>query len=118
MNFSSNSTLGGCAVGADGTLYWPGPQGVKGDVGDKGVTGDHRKQYIVNYRGLTIKALIHPDTYATFEDVVSGITGDELEFLRVVNQQDYEEIREEWAKEYRRQESFRAFERSVYESDR
>lgn len=114
MNFPTNNTPSGCAVGADGTVYWPGPAGIKGDIGDKGIASDPRKQYVISYCGLTIKAWIHPDTYAAFEDVVSGVTGDELEFLKVVNKQDYEEIREEWAKEYRLRESFRAFERGEF----
>lgn len=96
---------------------WRGPKGDSGAVGQKGCGkpdskikpfGD-MKGYCLSYSGIVFKAWIKEDTFSIIEDA-TNVTGDELELIKVINQNDWESIREAWAEAWKKQKAYRAFE--------
>lgn len=91
-------------------------KGPKGEAGASGVsgTGDmllpgRLRPYNLIYAGLVFKVWLNPDTFALIEDP-TNVTGDELEFIKVINQEEWESIRGAWADAWQKQKAYRAFE--------
>lgn len=92
----------GVAIGLDGML---GPTGTKGHPG---VAGIHTELYMLSYAGLPFKVRLKPETFAMIEDATQ-LNGDELSFIRVVDEHEWKSIREAWAEEWNKRRADRAF---------
>lgn len=101
-------------------------KGPKGDTGETGImgtpgpkgspTGALRKNYCLRYAGLDFIVWIEPDTFTMIEDA-TNVAGDELDFIKVINQRDWESIREAWADAWQKQKAYRAFEIGDFEDE-
>lgn len=109
-----NTVAGVQPMGANGDI---GVQGVRGPVGSKGVTGEPgKKRYELGYLGLAFSALLETDTPNFFADP-QNIVKEELDFLAVVNNKEWLNIRGEWAREYNLYWAHKAFDHGEYIDD-
>jgi len=65
------------------------------------------------YCGIEFEVRIYPASKQYFEDL-DNITGDELDFLKVMCQEDFDAIRESWAVAWTKKKAFEAFDRGEF----
>ncbi len=100
--------------GISGTGIRPsGPTGVRGTVGDKGKPS---VLCTMVYCGIVFEVRVDPGSKEYFEDL-SNITGDELDFLKVMCREDFDAIREAWAVAWTKKKAFEAFDRGEFEDE-
>lgn len=68
----------------------------------------HTKLYVLSYAGLPFKVRLKPETFAMIEDATQ-LNGDELSFIKVMDESEWESIRESWAEEWNKRRAYRAF---------
>lgn len=95
-------------MGADGTM---GPKGMKGEPG---VAGIPTEKYILCYAGLHFEIWLKPGTFSMIEDATQ-VNGDELEFIKMVDEGEWTKIREAWCSEWHKRRGHKAFEMGLYE---
>lgn len=108
--FSADSGV----MGVNGMM---GPQGLGGLKGEPGVMGRgdvEREKYILSYAGLPFEIWLKPGTFAMIEDATE-VNGDELEFIKMMDKDEWEKIRETWCLEWHKRRGHRAFEAGLYE---
>lgn len=86
-----------------------GPRGDAGVSGTPGPMGVHTELYVLSYAGLPFKVRLKPETFAMIEDATE-LNGDELAFIKMVDEQEWKSIRESWAEEWNNRRAYRAFE--------
>jgi hypothetical protein len=89
----------------------PGPQGPRGEPGTPGI---EREKYILRYAGLPFEIWLKPGTFAMIEDATE-VNGDDLEFIKMMDKDEWEKIRETWCLEWHKRRGHRAFEAGLYE---
>lgn len=99
------------SIGVDGSIK--GDKGDRGPVGTKGILGTRRERYVLSYCGIVFEIDLKPETFAMIEDA-TYLNGDELEFIRVMDKEEWEIIREGWAMARFRKQSYEAFERGEW----
>ena len=95
----------GVVMGIDGLS---GPRGDIGVSGKPGPMGISTELYVLSYAGLPFKVRLKPETFAMIEDATQ-VNGDELSFIKVVDEYEWESIREAWAEEWNKRRAYRAF---------
>lgn len=95
----------GVVIGRDGML---GPRGEPGLPGTPGPVGVCTELYVLSYAGLAFKVRLKPETFAMIEDATQ-LNGDELSFIKVVDESEWKSIREAWAEEWNKRRAYRAF---------
>ncbi|QQG33492.1 tail fiber protein [Pectobacterium phage PcCB7V] len=95
----------GVVIGIDGML---GPRGKTGLSGTPGPMGVCTELYVLSYAGLAFKVRLKPETFAMIEDATQ-LNGDELSFIKVVDESEWKSIREAWAEEWNKRRAYRAF---------
>lgn len=88
-----------------------GPQGPRGEPGTPGI---EREKYILRYAGLHFEIWLKPGTFAMIEDATE-VNGDDLEFIKMMDKDEWEKIRETWCLEWHKRRGHRAFEAGLYE---
>lgn len=89
----------------------PGPQGPRGEPGTPSI---EREKYILRYAGLPFEIWLKPGTFAMIEDATE-VNGDDLEFIKMMDKDEWEKIRETWCLEWHKRRGHRAFEAGLYE---
>lgn len=100
----------GVVMGLDGVL------GQKGDTGTPGPMGIRTELYVLSYAELPFKVRLKPETFAMIEDATQ-LNGDELSFIKVVDESEWKSIREAWAEEWNKRRAYRAFDSGEMMSD-
>lgn len=95
----------GVVMGIDGLS---GPRGDIGVSGKPGPMGISTELYVLSYAGLPFKVRLKPETFAMIEDATQ-LNGDELSFIKVVDEGEWKAIREAWANEWNKRRAYRAF---------
>lgn len=95
----------GVVMGIDGLS---GPRGDIGVSGTPGPMGISTELYVLSYAGLPFKVRLKPETFAMIEDATQ-LNGDELSFIKVVDESEWKSIREAWAEEWNKRQAYRAF---------
>uniref|UniRef100_UPI003D45E0C0 hypothetical protein n=1 Tax=Escherichia coli TaxID=562 RepID=UPI003D45E0C0 len=95
----------GVVMGLNGML---GPRGDTGVSGTPGPMGICTELYVLSYAGLPFKVRLKPETFAMIEDATQ-LNGDELSFIRVVDESEWKSIRDAWAEEWNKRRAYRAF---------
>ena len=85
-----------------------GPRGDVGVSGTPGPMGISTELYVLSYAGLPFKVRLKPETFAMIEDATQ-LNGDELSFIKVVDESEWKSIREAWAEEWNKRQAYRAF---------
>lgn len=86
-----------------------GMTGPRGQKGVPGVDGVFKEPYVLSYAGLPFRVTLKPETFAMIEDATQ-LNGDELSFIKVVDEHEWKSIREAWAEEWNKRRAYRAFE--------
>ncbi|UTC25403.1 hypothetical protein P7_213 [Pectobacterium phage vB_PcaM_P7_Pc] len=105
MNQLRYDPVTGVVMGVDGLS---GPRGDIGVSGTPGPVGVHTELYVLSYAGLPFKVRLKPETFAMIEDATQ-LNGDELSFIKVVDESEWKSIREAWAEEWNKRQAYRAF---------
>lgn len=84
-----------------------GMEGPKGVCGEPGTPG--RNRYFLVYCGITFPVELMPETFDMIEDATS-VNGDELAFIKVINEDEWKRIRGAWAQKWQQNKAFEAFE--------
>lgn len=114
--FSADSGV----MGVNGMLGPQAPGGPKGEPGVMGTPGTkgrgdvEREKYILCYAGLHFEIWLKPGTFAMIEDATE-VNGDDLEFIKMMDKDEWEKIRETWCLEWHKRRGHRAFEAGLYE---
>lgn len=98
----------GVVMGVNGMLGPRGDMGVSGVCGTPGPMGICTELYVLSYAGLPFKVRLKPETFAMIEDATQ-LNGDELSFIKVVDESEWKSIREAWAEEWNKRQAYRAF---------
>lgn len=98
----------GVVMGVNGMLGPRGDMGVPGVCGTPGPMGICTELYVLSYAGLPFKVRLKPETFAMIEDATQ-LNGDELSFIKVVDESEWKSIREAWAEEWNKRQAYRAF---------
>ncbi|AKY03931.1 hypothetical protein ADU18_0027 [Cronobacter phage PBES 02] len=98
----------GVVMGLNGMLGPKGDTGVSGVSGTPGPMGISTELYFLSYAGLPFKVRLKPETFAMIEDATQ-LNGDELSFIKVVDESEWKSIREAWAEEWNKRQAYRAF---------
>lgn len=106
MNRLRYDPVTGVVMGVDGLS---GPRGDVGVSGNPGPMSHHTELYVLSYAGLPFKVRLKPETFAMIEDATQ-LNGDELSFIKMVDEQEWKSIRESWAEEWNNRRAYRAFE--------
>lgn len=85
-----------------------GSRGDPGCPGHPGPVGISTELYVLSYAGLPFKVRLKPETFAMIEDAAQ-LNGDELSFIKVVDESEWKSIREAWAEEWNKRQAYRAF---------
>lgn len=100
---SFNTTIGVQTLGPQGV------SGIRGPVGVAGAPGIRKERYMLAYSGLPFEVILKPDTFAMIEDATK-VNGDELSFIKMVDVEEWEVIREAWATAWTKRKAYSAFE--------
>jgi|AGFT01.1.fsa_nt_gi hypothetical protein len=84
-----------------------GMQGPKGVCGEPGPPG--RDRYTLTYCGIHFLVELLPSTFDMIEDA-TNVNGDELAFIKVINEDEWKRIRGAWAHKWQQNKAFEAFE--------
>lgn len=94
-----------------------GVQGMQGPKGLSGVRGDDgmksREKYTLSYCGVHFLVELLPETFAMIEDA-TNLNGDELNFIKVINEDEWKRIRDAWSWKWHEKKAYAAFERGEY----
>lgn len=101
-------------MGIDGMRGDTGVSGHPGHKGPPGEPGIPMEKYILCYAGLPFEIWLKPTTFEMIEDSTQ-VTGDELEFIKVIDQKEWEKIREMWCAEWHKRRGYKAFQMGLYE---
>lgn len=85
-----------------------GPQGVCGEPGPPG-----RDKYTLSYCGVPFIVELLPETFGMIEDA-TNLNGDELNFIKVINEDEWKRIRDAWSWKWHEKKAYAAFERGEY----
>lgn len=89
----------------------PGPQGPRGEPGTPSI---EREKYILRYAGLPFEIWLKPGTFAMIEDATE-VNGDDLEFIKMMDKEEWELIREMWCLEWHKRRGHSAFAAGLHE---
>lgn len=84
-----------------------GMEGPKGPCGEPGQPG--RNRYLLVYCGITFLVELMPETFDMIEDA-TNVNGDELAFIKVINEDEWKRIRDAWSQKWQQNKAFEAFE--------
>lgn len=103
------STLAGVqALGtATAKNFWDGIQGPMGVKGDAGVRAD---VYALVYCEIAFRVQIEKGTFDLIEDA-KCLTKEELDFIKIINEKEWDKIRKAWCEEWRKRYEYSMFER-------
>lgn len=101
-------------MGVQGMSGPSAPSGPRGEPGVMGEPGIPMEKYILCYAGLPFEIWLKPTTFEMIEDSTQ-VTGDELEFIKVIDQKEWEKIREMWCAEWHKRRGYKAFQMGLYE---
>lgn len=87
-----------------------GVRGLRGNPGNPGPPG--KEMYMLTYCGIHVKVPLDKSTFDLIEDATC-LNGDELQLIKVVNEQDWKTIRAEWSKQWQQDRAFAAFEEGL-----
>lgn len=82
-----------------------GPEGVCGQPGPP----SGRNRYFLVYCGITFLVELMPEIFDMIEDA-TNVNGDELAFIKVINEDEWKRIRGAWAQKWQQNKAFEAFE--------
>lgn len=97
----------GVVMGVNGMMM--GPKGDTGERGPVGTPGVAMERYILSYAGIPFRVTLKPETFSMIEDATQ-LNGDELSFIKMVDETEWKSIREAWAEEWNKRKAYRAFE--------
>lgn len=97
----------GVVMGVNGMMM--GPRGITGKTGTPGPMGVPVERYVLSYAGLPFHVTLKPETFAMIEDATQ-LNGDELSFIKVVDEDEWKSIREAWSAAWNQRRAYRAFE--------
>lgn len=98
----------GLVMGTNGVL---GPKGEKGEPGPPGIPTE---RYVLSYAGLPFQVVLKPATFAMIEDA-TNVNGDDLELIKMVDKEEWENIRKMWCAEWHKRRGHLAFEMGLHE---
>lgn len=101
----------GLVVGNSGVL---GPKGEKGETGPVGPPGIPMARYVLSYAGLPFQVVLKTATFAMIEDA-TNVNGDDLELIKMVDKEEWENIRKMWCAEWHKRRGHKAFEMGLHE---
>ncbi|QPI18266.1 hypothetical protein POP15_218 [Pectobacterium phage POP15] len=81
-----------------------GPKGMRGEPGPPG-----KETYMLSYCGIHVKVPLDKSTFDLIEDATE-LNGDDLQLIKMVNEQDWKTIREAWADQWQKNKAYAAFE--------
>lgn len=81
-----------------------GPKGMKGEPGQPG-----KETYMLSYCGIHVKVPLDKSTFDLIDDATE-LNGDDLSLIKMVNEQDWNTIREAWADQWQKNKAYAAFE--------
>lgn len=91
-------------------------KGPRGNRGHEGPAGRPTVYCSMVYCGIVFEVRLGLESKESFEDL-SNITGEELDFLKVICRQDFDAIREAWAVAWTKKKAFEAFDRGEFEDE-
>lgn len=96
-------------MGTDGDLYHL--------QGPKGMTGrPDRQKYTLVYAGVAFEVALKDDTFSMIEDP-NYVVGDELDFIKVVDEAEWLAIRQAWGQEWLQRRANEAFLVGIFENE-
>lgn len=81
-----------------------GPKGMQGEPGPPG-----KETYMLSYCGIHVKVPLDKSTFDLIDDATE-LNGDDLQLIKMVNEQDWNTIREAWADQWQKNKAYAAFE--------
>lgn len=71
--------------------------------------GPGRETYMLSYCGIHVKVPLDKSTFDLIDDATE-LNGDDLQLIKMVNEQDWKTIREAWADQWQKNRAYAAFE--------
>lgn len=84
-----------------------GPKGMMGPSGPQEPPG--KETYMLSYSGIHVKVPLDKGTFGLIDDATE-LNGDDLQLIKMVNEQDWNTIREAWAYQWQKNKAYAAFE--------
>lgn len=78
-----------------------------GMCGEPGTPG--KETYMLSYCGIHVKVPLDKSTFDLIDDATE-LNGDDLSLIKMVNEQDWNTIREAWADQWQKNKAYAAFE--------
>lgn len=90
-----------------------GEMGVRGPVGDRGWDGDGKEYYVLSYAGVSFRVSLKPSVFQIIEDATK-VNQEELRLIRVIDEEEWENIRNSWGEVRLRQKVHAEFEKGGF----
>lgn len=102
---------------AKSRVFNPNLSGIAGPKGTMGQPGPPGKEtYMLSYCGIHVKVPLDKSTFDLIDDATE-LNGDDLQLIKMVNEQDWNTIREAWAEQWQKNKAYAAFEGGFQSDD-
>lgn len=88
--------------------------GDTGPVGQPGPPQIPTERYVLSYADLPFQVILKTATFAMIEDA-TNVNGDDLELIKTVDKEEWENIRKMWCAEWHKRRAHQAFEMGLHE---